>query len=148
MKAAGETSRNASKVIASWSARTLSVLALLQAVATIALVLLLPKSDRPVAFAILLAAIGAVYLGFAFIDGRWRVLVLEATFFYLIFALAFLGALVAPIWLAVGYFAHGPWHVIHHSRARLVATEAVPDWYAFALVYDWVVAIYILVWLT
>lgn len=93
--------------------------------------------------ALLLAAIGAVYVGFALMDGRRGVLVLEVAAAAATFVCALYGLAVSPLGLVAGYAGHGVWDLLHHPR-RSVGASVVP-WYPLAcLAYDWIVAVWIL----
>lgn len=90
--------------------------------------------------------IGAVYFGFAIADGRVAGLLVE-----FLAAGVFLGVGAAALWadspllLAAGYAAHGGWDLLHHPRSPLTP---VRSWYPpFCVVYDVVVAAFILLWL-
>lgn len=96
--------------------------------------------------AVMLGFVGAVYFGFAIADGRVRSLVVEVPVAGVFLALG-AGALWAdsPLLLAAAYAAHGVWDVVHHPRA---VTTPVRSWYPpFCVVYDVVIAAFILAWL-
>ena len=91
---------------------------------------------------LLLAIIGAIYIGFAFNDGRLGITVLEIAVSIVFFALAFLGMLISPYILAAGFLAHGFWDLAHHPK---VVTTKVPRWYIpFCAVYDFIHASFFL----
>ena len=108
------------------------------AVLSLPLHLVLPAETSVLLAALTLALIAGVYLGFAFIDGRLSVMVIELSV-----ALAFAGAALAaamswPGWVAVAWAAHGLWDWAHH-RERV--PTRMPRWYVpFCAVYDWVYA--------
>lgn len=87
--------------------------------------------------ALLLAAIAAVYVGFAVADGRPRVIVAEiavAAAFVLIGAVS----LVGPAWLLVaGYFGHGLKDLWQERHQFLANTRW---WPPFCVAVDWLVA--------
>ncbi len=96
--------------------------------------------------AVSLAFAAAVYFGFAVADGRVMPLLVE-----FLVAGAFLFASAAALWadsplmLAAGYVAHAGWDAVHHPRA---VTTTVRNWYPpFCVVFDLVVAAFILAWL-
>ena len=85
-----------------------------------------------------LAVIGAIYVGFAFSDGRIPIVVLELAVGTGFVVLGLLGLWVAPVFVAVGIALHGVWDLAH--RPRLVTTR-LPAWYpAFCAAYDFVFA--------
>lgn len=84
--------------------------------------------------ALVLAAIAGIYLGFAVLDGSTTRLIREA-----IAALAFIGIAASaiiynPLWLPVGYIAHGIWDWLHHLPPFKLK---MPNWYIpFCAAYD------------
>lgn len=96
--------------------------------------------------AVQLGFIGAVYFGFAVADGSIRSLLVEFPVSGVFLAL---GAVTlwakSPPLLAAGYLAHAVWDLVHHPRA---VPTPVRSWYPpFCVVFDLVVAGFILVWL-
>jgi hypothetical protein len=53
-------------------------------------------------------------------------------------ALATLGVWRSPLFLAVGYLAHGLWDLAHHQKG--IPTRVTAWWPPFCLAYDWVMA--------
>ena len=108
------------------------------AVLSLPLHLVLPAEASVLLSALTLALVAGVYLGFAFVDGRLSVMVIE-----LVVALAFTGAALAaamswPAWAVIAFAAHGLWDWAHH-RERV--PTRMPRWYVpFCAVYDWVYA--------
>lgn len=85
-------------------------------------------------YAILLAMIAGVYVGFAVNDGRPHLLVLETVVALGFCALVFVGMWKWPILIAVGYFLHAVWDLLHHPF-KLGAR--VRQWYPPAcVIYD------------
>jgi hypothetical protein len=84
------------------------------------------------------AIIGAIYIGFAAVDGRKGVIGLEAAVAGL-FALAAYATIAWNPWVAVGAFvAHGLWDLAHDHG---IDTK-MPRWYIpMCAFYDWVFAI-------
>ena len=111
---------------------------------TIIAVLLLPKTRGLEALSILLAAIGAVYVGLALKHGVKAIIFLEtigAAFFIL---MAFFGNWISPTLTAVGYIGHGVWDLAHHPRGIRLD---MPGWYIpFCLAYDWIIGGFILIY--
>ena len=96
--------------------------------------------------AVQLGFIGAVYFGFAIADGGVKALLIE---FNVAGAFMFWGVAAlwtdSPVLLAGGYAAHAIWDAVHHPRA---VTTPVKAWYPpFCVVFDVVVAVFILLWL-
>src|SRR5215471_10325141 len=63
-----------------------------------------------------LAVIGAIYVGFAFSDGRLPIVILELAVGTGFVVLALLGLWVAPVFLAIGLILHGCWDLAHRPR--------------------------------
>jgi hypothetical protein len=93
----------------------------------------------PIAFhAVALAVIGAIYVGFAFSDGRLAFIVIELLVGTGFVVLALLGLWQAPVFIAAGLVLHAIWDLVH--RPSLVGTR-LPWWYpAFCAAYDLVFA--------
>ncbi len=80
-----------------------AVIGVILATVTIAIAMLIPKSKALDFFAILLAFIAAVYVGFALLDGRRREAWIEIVMVTVFFVLAILGLWVTPAFLVAGY---------------------------------------------
>ena len=93
----------------------------------------------PLAFhAVCLAVIGAIYVGFAFADGRLSIVVLELSVGTGFVVLALLGLWQAPVFIAAGLVLHGAWDLAHRPRA---VTTKLPAWYPpFCAAFDFVFA--------
>jgi hypothetical protein len=93
----------------------------------------------PLAFhTVALAVIGAIYVGFAFSDGRLPIVILELSVGTGFLVLALLGLWMAPVFLAVGLVLHGVWDLAH--RPGGIPTK-LPGWYPpFCAAYDFVFA--------
>jgi uncharacterized membrane protein YeaQ/YmgE (transglycosylase-associated protein family) len=98
-----------------------------------------PWIPDPLAYhSVWLAAIGAIYLGFAFADGRLSILLIEMTVATGFIVLAFLGLWQAPLFITVGLVLHGLWDLAHRPRG---VTTRLPVWYpAFCAAFDFVFA--------
>jgi len=93
--------------------------------------------DTATVYALGLAAIAAIYIGFAVADGRWIVLAVEtgvATGFVIVAAAAITGS---PWLLVAGLAGHGLKDLWQH-RTHFVSTTRW--WPPFCMVVDWVVA--------
>jgi Family of unknown function (DUF6010) len=85
-----------------------------------------------------LAVIAAIYVGFAFSDGRIAFILIELLVGTGFVVLALLGLWMAPAFVAAGLVLHAFWDLAH--RPRLVATK-LPAWYPpFCAAFDFVVA--------
>jgi hypothetical protein len=100
-------------------------------------------ADARAYLGILLAAIGAVYLGFAVADGRSSAIVVQATSAIVFLNTAFLGVqLESDLLLGLGFLAHAGWDWIHHEGH---GPTRVRTWYPpFCVVADVVIAVPIL----
>lgn len=93
--------------------------------------------------ALLLAFIPAIYVGFALMDGRRGVIVAEVVQAAVFFGIALAGLWGSTWYLVFGYFAHGVWDLLHHSRG--IQTKH-PGWYVhFCFVYDWMISLALVV---
>ncbi len=139
------TDLNSSTSPFSFSHRKETLLGVALAAPTIIIALIIPKVYALDSFALLLAFIAAVYLGFALVDGRMKQLMIEITFIVFIVSLAALGLWVSPYFFVAGYFAHGAWDILHHPKG--IQTKLVSWWPPFCLVYDWIIAVFLMWWL-
>jgi hypothetical protein len=98
-----------------------------------------PFIPDPLAFhSVALAVIGAIYVGFAFSDGRISIVVLELFVGTGFVVLALLGLWLAPVCLAIGLILHGVWDLAHRPRG---ITTKLPAWYPpFCAAFDFVFA--------
>jgi hypothetical protein len=94
--------------------------------------------DPVLMYALMVAAIAFIYVGFALADGRPGIVALESAVALAFFWVA-TGALKAWAPLAgLGLVLHGIWDLLHHPRA---ITTRLPGWYPpMCAVYDWVLA--------
>jgi hypothetical protein len=94
---------------------------------------------NPVDFhSVSLAMIGAIYIGFAFADGRLPIVILELTAATVFIVLALLGIWQAPMVLAAGLILHALWDLAHRPRG---ITTRLPAWYPpFCAAFDFVFA--------
>ena len=85
-----------------------------------------------------LALIAAIYLGFALMDGRISIAILEWAVGTVFVVLALLGLWQAPVLLAIGLILHGCWDLAHRPHG---ITTRLPVWYPpFCAAYDFVFA--------
>ena len=98
-----------------------------------------PLIPEPLAFhSVALGVIGAIYVGFALVDGRIPIMILEITVGTGFVVLGLLGLWMAPAFIAAGLFLHGVWDLAH--RPRGIPTK-LPGWYPpFCAAYDFVFA--------
>ena len=115
------------------------------ALATLPLHVIVTHSTSVVLAALAVAAVGAVYIGFALRDGRVRNMGIEFVVGMLFLVAGAIGLLVTPWAIPAAFVAHGLWDAAHH---RLVDTQ-MPRWYIpFCAVYDFVFAAGLtLIWL-
>lgn len=84
--------------------------------------------------ALLLTAIAGIYLGFAVLDGNAARLYREALVALAFIAFAAAAMIHNPLWLPIGYVAHGVWDWLHHAPAFKLK---MPYWYIpFCAAYD------------
>jgi hypothetical protein len=101
--------------------------------------------DAATVYALSLALIAAVYIGFAVADGRPRVIAVETTVAGGFVVLAAVGV-TGPAWpLVVGFIGHGVKDLWQHRRQFVANTRW---WPPFCLVVDWVAAAILVVLLT
>lgn len=98
-----------------------------------------PFIPDPLAFhSVTLAVIGAIYMGFAFLDGRVSIVILELSVATAFIVLALLGLWLAPAFVALGLILHGFWDLAHRPRG---ITTKLPSWYPpFCAAFDFVFA--------
>ncbi len=129
----------------SFSRSPAAAMGALLAVATIPLHLLLSKTQSEQFAAVLLAACGAIYIGFSLQKGNLAQIATELTVATGFIAAALAGLWVTPWIVPVAWAAHGIWDYAHHQGSKLASIPSrlvpIPLWYppvcAFA---DWVVA--------
>ena len=98
--------------------------------------------DPATVYALSLALIAAVYIGFAVADGRPRVIAVEAAV-AAVFVVVAAAGVTGPAWLLVASFAgHGVKDLWQHRRQFVANTRW---WPPFCLVVDWVVAAILIV---
>ena len=98
-----------------------------------------PIIPDPLAFhTVSLTMIGAIYMGFAFADGRPAIMILELSVATVFITLALLGLWIAPMFIAAGLVLHGIWDLLHGPRG--IKTK-LPPWYPpFCAAFDFVFA--------
>jgi hypothetical protein len=93
--------------------------------------------DSATVYALGLAAIAAIYVGFAVADGRPKVIAVESSVAFA-FVLVAAAAITGSAWLLVaGFVGHGLKDVWQH-RSHFVANTRW--WPPFCMIVDWVVA--------
>jgi len=93
--------------------------------------------DPATVYALSIALIAAVYIGFAVADGRPRVIAVETAVAAVFVVLAAVGV-TGPAWLLVfGFVGHGLKDLWQHRRQFVANTRW---WPPFCLVVDWVAA--------
>ncbi len=115
------------------------------ALLTISFLLMFPKQKTLELLVVILTIIASIYLGFALSDGRRREIIIEISAMIFFLALAVMGMWISPYFLIAGYLLHGLWDIIHNPG--IIQTEVV-EWYkVLCMVYDWIMAVFILVWM-
>ena len=98
--------------------------------------------EAAIVYALGLALIAAIYIGFAIADGRPRIVIVESAVAAL-FVLLAAAAVTGPAWLLViGFVGHGLKDLWQH-RTHFVANTRW--WPPFCLVVDWVLAALLIV---
>ena len=116
---------------------------LVLAIIVCTLVSLLPPGYAIDFFAAFLALTSAGYFGSALTEGKVGSLVVETLVCLAVFATALAGLWYSSVWLSVGFFAHGLWDLFH--RPHRFGARVKMLWFPPAcLIYDWIVALYIL----
>jgi hypothetical protein len=100
-------------------------------------------ADARMYLGVLLAAIGAVYFGFAIADGRPSAIAVQAMSAVVFLNIAFLGVQQgSDLLLGLGFLAHAGWDWIHHDGH---GPTRVRTWYPpFCVVADVVIAVPVL----
>jgi hypothetical protein len=100
-------------------------------------------ADARAYLGVLLAAIGAIYVGFAIADGRPSAIVVQAISAIVFLNVAFLGVqLDSNLLVGLGFLAHAGWDWIHHDGH---GPTRVRSWYPpFCVVADLVIAVPVL----
>ena len=93
-------------------------------------------------YALGLALIATIYIGFAVADGRWFVIAVESNVAALFVIVAAAAITQSPWLLVLGLVGHGLKDLLQH-RTQFVATTRW--WPPFCLVVDWVAAAIIVV---
>jgi hypothetical protein len=103
-----------------------------------------PFIPDPLAFhSVALTMIGAIYMGFAFSDGRLSIVILELSVATLFIILALLGLWLAHVFIAIGLILHGFWDLAHRPGG---ITTKLPNWYPpFCAAFDFVFAVVFLI---
>ncbi len=111
-----------------------AVLALL----TAGLVHILPPAAGKLLLAVILAVSAGVYIGIGLMVDDLFLTTLETAAAVFFASLAILGLRFSPVILALGYFLHGLWDLVHHPR---YIRSPGPWWYQpLCLTYDWLIA--------
>ena len=93
----------------------------------------------------LLAGVGAVYIGFGLQKGNQSQIATEILVAIGFFAAALGGLWVSAWFVPFGWAAHGVWDYAHHQGSKLASKSwkfvAIPVWYPpFCAAADWLVA--------
>lgn len=95
-------------------------------------------------FALFLALTACVYGGAALAPTGASYGRVELPIVVAVFAASVAGLLVSPLWVAVGYFAHGAWDALHHyQKIRTPVARWLPP---ICGIFDLVVGLFVLWW--
>ncbi len=111
---------------------------------TVAVHLLLGRDASVLTAAVIIAMVGAIYVGFALADGRPKTIVLESFVALLFAAAGIAGILVSPWFIVAATAAHAGWDLLHHRHAHAPtpppprsALAKAPTWYIpYCIIYD------------
>lgn len=108
--------------------------------AAVLVALVLKGSQHTVLAAVFLAAIGAVYFGFAVADGRPSAIAIQAASATCFAVLAYAGVRQgSDAFLGAGFAAHAAWDMLHHEGR---GPTRVRSWYPpFCATVDLVIAV-------
>jgi hypothetical protein len=111
---------------------------LLFAGATIVVHVFLGRDASVLVASLLLAMIGAIYVGFGLIDGRPKTIVIECIGALVFAAAAICGMLVSPWFIVAAIGGHAGWDFLHHNSGhRTTSLAKTPRWYLpYCAVYD------------
>ena len=93
--------------------------------------------DAATVYALGLALIASIYIGFAVADGRWRVIAVETNVAAIFVVIAAAAITQSPWLLVVGLAGHGLKDLWQHRNQFVANTRW---WPPFCLVVDWVAA--------
>ncbi len=95
-------------------------------------------------FALFLALTSCFYGGATLTPSGAKYLKIEMPFVVIVFMSSFLGLILSPVWIAIGFFIHGFWDVLHHFNK--VKTPVVKWFPPLCAIFDVLVGIFILAW--
>ena len=106
--------------------------------ATIVVHVFLGRDASVLVASLLLAMIGAIYVGFGLIDGRPKTIVIECLGAVGFMAAAICGMLVSPWFIVAAIGGHAGWDFLHHNSGHPINSLAkTPRWYLpYCAVYD------------
>jgi hypothetical protein len=93
--------------------------------------------------AIVLSAVGAVYIGFGLAQSKVGMTVVETLSGLVFGVVAIIGVMRFPLILGIGFLFHAVWDCLHHWK--VVKTKVTPWYPPFCAVYDCLVGIFLLV---
>ena len=118
--------------------------ALILVLFTVLLLQILPGEQALDFLTAVLVAAGAVYIGAALAGDDDSTLALEVIAGIAFITVALLGRWYAAAILAWGFFAHGAWDFLHHRG--IAGANAGKTFPVLCWVYDWIIAVVILLW--
>jgi hypothetical protein len=95
--------------------------------------------------AVLLAVAGTIYIGSGLADGRLAPILVETGIGAVYIAISLAGLWISPLWLVIGWAAHGVWDLAHHGmQERAYSAQVRVFVYPLAcLSFDLVIAGYV-----
>src|SRR5688572_11720546 len=108
---------------------------------TILIFTLLRRFDKNTIYGLILVGIGFLYIGYTWTDINAAIISFLQVLFFM--SLAYFGIKRSYWFLVAGYFLHGVWDLLYPMFAN--SELLPPDYDYFCLTYDFIVAIYLLI---
>lgn len=98
----------------------------------------------PEVFALFLALTACVYGGASLVPAAAKYGQIELPFVIIVFLSSILGIVYSVTWIALGYFLHGLWDLLHHFKK--IKTPILRWFPPICAIFDFVVGAFILLW--
>ncbi len=98
----------------------------------------------PEVFALFLALTACVYGGAALTPAGAKFGNVELPFVLIVFTASILGLVYSILWIAVGYFIHGTWDLLHHFGK--VKTPMLRWFPPMCAIFDFLVGAFVVAW--